>query len=82
MMNYDNDRNRRQYGYDGGNIIDGVVTLDPQTNEYVLVDDEGVAFSSQEVLKGLAGKQVRLTCISFESIEVIQNLLLKAQQDG
>lgn len=76
-MKYDNDRDRTQYGYDAGNIIDGDVTLDAERQEYVLVDDEGVAFSVQDLLKSLIGKKVRMTCISFEAIENIEKLMAK-----
>ena len=74
-MKYDNDRDRAQYGYDAGNIIDGDVVLDPERNEHVIVDDEGVAFSVQDLLKSLVGKKIRLTCISFEAIENIEKMM-------
>lgn len=77
-MKYDNERDRLKYGYDAGNIIDGKVVWDENTKEYVILDDEGTAFSSQSLLKSLHGKKVRLTCISFESIENIQKMLLSA----
>ena len=76
-MRYDNERDRKTYGYDAGSIVDGVVTVDPSTGEHVLVDDDGLAFSSQEVLKTLVGKKVRMTMIGFDSIEELQNLLAK-----
>lgn len=74
-MDFDNSRDRNSYGYDAGNIVDGVVSKDTTRNEYVLIDEDGVGFSSQEVLKGLEGKKVRLTIISFESIEAMEKLL-------
>ena len=74
-MEYDNSRDRKKYGYDAGNIVDGVVTADPSTGELVLVDEDGVAFSSQCVLKELVGKKVRVTVVSFESIEELEKLL-------
>jgi len=77
-MDYDNDRDRTTYGYDAGNIIDGEVQQDPKTGEYVLVDEDKVAFSMQELLKTLMGKKVRITCISFEAIEEIEKMM--AQQ--
>ena len=79
-MKYDNERDRTSYGYDAGSIIEGDDTLDPNTGEYVIVDEEGVAFSSQSILKSLLGQRVRLTCISFEAIQNIQNMLAEADR--
>jgi hypothetical protein len=78
-MDYDNSRDRKQYGYDAGNIVDGVVTSDPSTGELVLVDEDGIAFSSQSVLRELLGKKVRMTIVSFESIEELEKLLARHQ---
>ena len=78
-MQYDNLRDRTDYGYDAGTVVDGVVTLDSNTGEYVIVDDDGIAFSSQRVLSSLTGKQVRITCISFEAIQTIEAMLRKTQ---
>lgn len=79
-MKYDNEKDRNEYGYDAGNIVDGIVQLDPDTKEYVLVDDDdGVGFSTQNVLKSLEGKKVRVTIISFEAIEAMEKLLAKSQ---
>jgi|LakMenEpi03Aug12_release.lakeMendotaPanAssembly.Ray.scaffolds.fasta_scaffold2057120_1 hypothetical protein len=77
-MKYDNDRDRLKYGFDAGSIVDGVVKLDFDKNEYVIVDDEGVAFSVQELLKLLVNKKIRFTCVTFESIETIQNMMSAA----
>ncbi len=75
-MKYDNERDSGSYGsFDAGNIIDGIAQFDEDTGEYVVVDDEGMAFSIQTLLKKLSGKKVRLTCISFESIQNIENML-------
>lgn len=76
-MKYDNDRDRLQYGYDAGNIIDGEVVFDEDKKEYVLLDEDGLGFSTQDLLKSLVGKKVRLTCITFESIEAIEKMLIK-----
>ena len=78
-MDFDNERDRMKFGFDAGNIIDGVVTTNPETGEFVVVDDEGLAFSTQELLKSLLGKKVRITCISFEAIETIERLMLAQQ---
>ena len=81
-MRYDNDRDRNAHGYDAGAIVDGTVVYDDERKEFVLVDDEGVAFSSQEVLKTLVGKQVRLTCVSFEAIENLEKLVALSESKG
>ena len=60
-LKYDNVRDQFTYGYDRGQILDGTVTLDPETGEYILVDIDDVAFSPQEFLKTMVGKQVRFT---------------------
>ncbi len=74
-MDYDNNRDRYQSGFDAGLIIDGEIQYDPDRQEYIMIDDEKKAFSTQEMLKTLVGKRIRLTCISFESIEYIENLI-------
>jgi hypothetical protein len=74
-MKYDNSRDRAQYGYDAGNIVDGDVIYDESKKEYVVVDDDGLGFSTQELLKSLLGKKVRITCISFEAIEQIEKMM-------
>jgi hypothetical protein len=78
-MKYDNERDQFKYGYDRGQILDGKITLDPERNEYVLVDGDGIAFSSQEFFKTLVGKDVRFTCASYETISTIESLLKATQ---
>ncbi len=77
-VDYDNERDKTRYGYDAGNIVDGTSALDEARGEYVVVDDDGVAFSIQDLLKSLSGKRVRITCISFESLEKMAKLLPSA----
>lgn len=72
---YDNDRDRYANGFDAGTIVDGEVRQDPDTGEYVVVDEDGRAFSSQALLRALAGKNVRLTCISFDAMESIEKMV-------
>lgn len=81
-MEYDNVRDRNLYGYDAGNIVDGEVILDAMTGEYVILDDDGKAFSTQALLKSLVGKKVRLTCISFEAIETLEKIIAQAGSHG
>jgi hypothetical protein len=75
---YDNDRDRYAYGYDAGQVIDGAVVFDEVLNRFVIVDDDGVAFDPQRALQDLNGKKIRLTMISFESMEEIEKLLAAA----
>jgi len=79
---YDNERDRFTHGYDAGSIIDGTVHLDHETGELVLVDDDGTAFSSQELLRSLLGRRVRMSCVAFDAMEVIEKMIEKAQTDG
>ncbi len=78
-LKYDNVRDQFTYGYDRGQILDGTVTLDPETGEYILVDIDDVAFSPQEFLKTMVGKQVRFTCASYETIATIERMLKATQ---
>lgn len=81
-MKYDNDRDRFSHGYDAGTIVDGTVQLDEETKEFVIVDEEGVAFSSQMLLGSLRGKRVRITCVSFDAIETIEAMMEKSQSQN
>ena len=49
--------------------------MDPETGGYILVDIDDVAFSPQEFLKTMVGKQVRFTCASYETIATIERML-------
>lgn len=79
-MKYDNERDRLLNGFDAGNIIDGRVTFDPDLGRYVLVDDENIGFDIQAALESLSGKEIRMTIISFESIETLENLIKNANE--
>jgi len=81
-MKYDNDRDRFSHGYDAGTIVDGIVQLDENTKEFVIIDEEGVAFSSQMLLGSLNGKRVRITCVSFDAIETIEAMMEKSQSQN
>ena len=76
---YDNVRDQFTYGYDRGQILDGKVVHDPDRNEYILVDADGVAFSTQEFFKTMLGKEVRFTCASYETISTIESMLKATQ---
>ena len=66
---------RYKYGYDAGTIVDGTVHLDSSTNKFVLIDEDGEVFDPNSILNTLIGKKVRMTMISFESIEALEKLL-------
>lgn len=78
-MQYDNDRERTKYGYDAGQIVDGIVTWDPEKSRYVIVDEDGVGYDVQEEMKRLVGQRIRQTVISFSSMEEIHKLMDKIQ---
>ena len=80
-MDYDNNRDRFSNGFDSGVIVDGKVIEDEKTKELVIVDDDGVAFSIQEALKTLVGKNVRITCISFEAMDDIMKMVSGHQKN-
>lgn len=81
-MDYDNERDRFESGFDAGTIVDGMVAYDPEKDEYVVLDEDHKAFSSQELLKSLVGRKVRITCISFEAMEEIQKLVAQTQGEA
>ncbi len=74
-LKYDNARDQAAYGYDAGVIVDGMVTLDEDTRELVLVDEDGVAFSPQAFLRAHLGKIVRFTGISLDSMKDMESML-------
>jgi hypothetical protein len=74
-MKEDNDQDRFLHGYDAGVIVDGTVKFDSDRSCFVLVDDEGVVFNPQEVLKSLEGKQIRITLVSFESLQKMEEMM-------
>lgn len=74
-MDYDNNRDRFAYGYDAGIIVSGEVQLDPDTQEFVVMDEHGKAFSSQSVLKAMVGKSVRMTCISTDAMAYVEEMM-------
>lgn len=76
---YDNVRDSKSYGYDSGVIVEGKVVLDEEKKEYVVVDDDGKAFSTQDFLKSHVGRGVRFTCIDMESAEKIEEMLKNLQ---
>jgi hypothetical protein len=81
-MDYNNDRDRFSHGYDAGTIVDGIVQTDPDTGEVVIVDDEGIAFSNQALLRSLLGKRVRVTCVAFDAMEAIEAMMQKVQSQS
>lgn len=70
---------RFAYGYDAGNIIDGVVKKDEETGELILVDDDGDVFRPVQALESLLEKKVRVTIISFDALQSMEELYAAAQ---
>jgi uncharacterized protein YdeI (BOF family) len=74
-MEYDNVRDSKSHGADWGVIVEGSVVHDVDKGEFVLLDEDGKAFSTQEFLKAHAGKTVRFTCIDMDSAEKMEKML-------
>lgn len=74
-MKEDNEGDRFAYGYDAGNIIDGVVKWDSVSGRYGIVDEDDVWFFPDSVLETLRDKKVRFTLISFEAIEDLEKMM-------
>jgi hypothetical protein len=74
-IDYDNKRDQFQHGFDAGLIIDGIVTLDPNTQRFVLVDEDNKGLDLQVALQHLDGKRIRLTIVSFETMEALESML-------
>lgn len=80
-IEYDNEGDQFEQGYDAGVIRDGVVTLDHRNGRYVLVDDDNRGFDFQAALANHLGKKVRFTLISFESLQTLEEMTQAAQQN-
>lgn len=76
---YDNDRDRLVHGFDAGVIISGKVVQDEDTGRFVILDDDGSGFDPHVALQRLAGKEVRLTLISMESMEKLEEMLARTR---
>lgn len=72
-MEFDNDRDRYAHGIDIGTIVEGVVQV--HDGKLIIMDEDGVAFDPQIVLSTLIGKKIRMTMVSFETMENLENLL-------
>ena len=60
--------------------MDGEVTLDDATGRFVLVDEDGIGFDPKVVLQHLAGKKIRMTVVSFESLVELEDMYQTSQQ--
>jgi len=82
-MDYDNVRDSKSHGADWGVIVEGSVVHDVEKGEFVLLDEDGKAISTQDFLKAHSGKTVRFTCIDMESAEKMEEMLKGLQvQNG
>jgi predicted PilT family ATPase len=63
---------------DAGVIIDGEVSKNSETGELSITDDDGDVFYPERVLSSLVGKKVRMTVISFEALESMENVYKSA----
>lgn len=75
----DNERDRFEYGFDAGVIVDGLVRVNAETGKIELVDDDGEVFCPEEALGTLQGKKIRLTVVSFEALESMTKMYGMAQ---
>lgn len=82
IVKYDNERDRNSHGFDAGTIVDGEVIFDESSGRFVLVDEDGIGFDPQHVLKELVGKKVRLTMVSFESLIELESMYQNAQESA
>jgi hypothetical protein len=78
-MEFDNNRDRFEHGFDAGSIVDGIVEFNEELNRFVVIDNDGVGFDPQVVLQQLVGKKVRITMVSFEAIENLEKLIAENQ---
>jgi hypothetical protein len=72
-MKFDNDRDRYKHGMDIGTIVEGTVIN--HEGKFVIIDEDAIAFDPQMVLSTLEGKKIRLTMVSFETLENIERSL-------
>lgn len=82
IIKYDNERDRNSHGFDAGTIVDGEVVFDESSGRFVLVDEDGIGFDPQHVLKGLVGKKIRFTMVSFASLIELESMFQKAQDSA
>jgi hypothetical protein len=68
--------NKGRFGAGGGTgiIVDGVINL--KDGKYVLIDEDGEEFDIYDEFNDLNGLRVRLTLISFESLDKIEKHLM------
>lgn len=62
-------------GLSAGIILDGIVLLDKGTGEYVILDEDGEAYSIQSILASMVGKRIRFTTVTFETLETLERML-------
>lgn len=77
---YDNERDRYAHGYDAGLIVDGTVSEDD--GHLILLDEDGIAFDPVRVLQDLKGKQIRMTIVTFDTIQKMEDMLRRSNQES
>jgi hypothetical protein len=82
QIKYDNDGDRFKFGYDAGVIRDGTVVLDETTGNFVIVDEDGVGFDVQAVLANMVGDHVRITMVSFKSLQAISSMMSANKEES
>lgn len=76
-MEFDNTRDRYAHGYDAGIIVSG--TVSEEDGRLILVDDDGVAFDPSQVLRDLRGKQIRMTIMTFETMQTMEDMIKRGR---
>lgn len=71
----DIEQDRFAYGFDAGQIIDGVVKYDETLKTHIVVDDDGVGYAIEPALAKLKGQRVRLTLVTMEAMLKMEQML-------
>lgn len=67
-MEIDNTQDRYAYGYDAGQIVEGVILYDDESKTHVIVNSNGIGYSTEQVLSTLVGQKVRLNLVMMEIV--------------
>lgn len=58
-----------------GHLIEGVVEQDPLTDQFTIRTPEGTFFDTQKALGDLKGQAVRLTLVSFDTLQKLAEMV-------